>query len=140
MECIVDPKKLQELTEIFRKGGAPDPEAWAHSQLAEGINQLAIFSMAKAAWCCIMKESDNELVKNIGRFATDNPNRPLSQGDMAIKEMLEKGIPAEIIIDLIRATQYEAIFQTFCIIEGVTEVLGVFRSLEIALIAAPVGD
>ena len=40
----------KELTEIFRKLGAEDPEDWARSQIREGIPQLARFLFLREAW------------------------------------------------------------------------------------------
>ena len=40
----------QELTELFRKLGAPHPEGWAHSQITEGILQLPRYLFLREAW------------------------------------------------------------------------------------------
>ena len=48
----------EELTAVFRKLGARDPESWAGSQIREGINQLARFVFLRKAWSLIVKEDD----------------------------------------------------------------------------------
>ncbi len=58
----VNPDEFRSLTEVFRRAGAPDPESWARSQLAEGIPQLAIFSFAKALWNGVIREDDDQWI------------------------------------------------------------------------------
>ena len=53
---MVDPDELRRLTEVFREHEADDPEAWARSQLEEGIPQLAIFCFSKALWEGVVEE------------------------------------------------------------------------------------
>jgi hypothetical protein len=40
-------QELKRLTEIFKEGGAIDPESWASSEIEEGIPQLARFNFLK---------------------------------------------------------------------------------------------
>jgi len=121
MDRKVDAEGLKRLTEVFRTAGAADPESWARSQLQEGIPQLARFSFTKAAWTGVMEESNTKLVRERGEFSNAESTAPLSQADTAIKNMLDHGVSAETIVDLIRGTQYEAIYNTLCLIDGVFE-------------------
>ena len=51
-ECIVSEYSLDELTRIFQKLGAPDPEGWARSQIQEGIPQLARYPTDASRGVC----------------------------------------------------------------------------------------
>ncbi len=75
----VDPEELRSLTEVFRRAGATDPESSAHSQLAEGIPQLAIFSFAKALWNGVMPEDDDEWIDQEIEWAKSRPRDPCAK-------------------------------------------------------------
>src|SRR5690242_14970586 len=98
----VDSEQLRSLTEVFRQGGATDPESWARSQLAEGIPQLAIFSFAKALWNGVMPEDDDKWIDREIAWAKSRPRDPCAQSGPAIEEMLAKGVSRKAIVDLVR--------------------------------------
>jgi len=101
---------LKDLTAIFRQAGAEDPESWADSQIEEGINQLGRFSFLKAITSQWMKEDETNWVDNQIEFDYSAPEDPCSQLPMALKEMLEKNVKRETIIDLIRVIQFNTLF------------------------------
>jgi hypothetical protein len=111
----VDPEELRKLTAIFAEHGAPDPEGWARSQLANGIPQLAIFCFAKALWDGVVREGDTGWIEREieARGRSGFPSGP------ALEEMLAKGVSREAITDLVRTMQYCALFQACCLIDGV---------------------
>lgn len=113
-----DPKELQELTEIFDRYGAPEPESWARSQLEEGIPQLAIFSFAKAMWACVADERDDRWIDQEIEWAKDRPNDPCAQISPALSEMLTRGVSRRAIIDLVRVIQYGALYHVASLIDG----------------------
>ena len=43
-------KALSDLAHLFKIAGASDPEAWARSEVEEGIPQLARFLFLRQAW------------------------------------------------------------------------------------------
>jgi hypothetical protein len=118
MDKKINPEELKKLTEIFRKYGADDPELWAESQLSEGIPQLAIFSFAKALWEGVVNENNLDWVDKEIKFAEENPKATGAQIGPIMKEMLDKGVSRESIIELIRVMQYFCIYRTCSIIDG----------------------
>ena len=119
-------KRFEELTEIFRKYGANDPELWAHSAMHETpphrINQLARFSLLKALTSEVLKDRDVEWVNIQLGHIDNNEGAPLSQLAPAIKEMIDKGVSKEAVIDLVRVIQYETLFHVLMVLEGETNV------------------
>jgi hypothetical protein len=113
-----DPKGLQELAEIFRRYGADDPEAWARSQLEEGIPQLASFSFARAMWACVVDEEDDRWIDQQIEWAKDRPNDPCAQIGPALSEMLSRGVSRRAIVDLVRVIQYGALYHAASLIDG----------------------
>ena len=114
----VDPDELKELTEVFRRYGAQDPELWARSELAEGIPQRAIFSFAKAMWTVVKDESDDRWIDIEIASSTRRPDDPYSAAGPALSEMLAKGVSREAIVDLVRTFQCETLFHVASLIDG----------------------
>src|SRR5438876_8819327 len=106
----VDPDDLRSLAEVFRRAGATDPESWAHSQLAEGIPQLAIFSFAKALWNGMIREGDDAWIDREIEWANKYSSDPCAQVGPALREMLAMGVSRAAITDLVRVMQYEALY------------------------------
>jgi hypothetical protein len=113
-----DPKRLEELAEIFRRYGADDPEAWASSQLEEGIPQLAIFSFAKAMWACVADEDNDHWIDQEIEWAKHRPNDPCAQIGPALSEMLSRGVSRRAITDLVRVIQYGTLYHVASLIDG----------------------
>lgn len=114
----VDRDELQSLTEVFRAAGAMNPEQWAHSQLSEGIPQLAVFSFAKALWNGVVSENDDSWIDREIEWSAKHSSDPCAQIGPALREMLDKGVSRAAIIDLARVLQYEAIFHACSILDG----------------------
>ncbi len=114
----VNADELCSLTEIFRKAGASDPESWAHSQLAEGIPQLAIFSFAKSLWKGVIAENDDTWIEQSIEGFKSYPSAPCAQSGPALEEMLAKGVSRKAIVDLVRVFQYYALFHACSILDG----------------------
>ncbi|MGD9648460.1 MAG: hypothetical protein AB7U73_22305 [Pirellulales bacterium] len=113
-----DPEQLRLLTEVFRQHGALDPEAWARSQLEEGIPQLAIFSFAKALWEGVESENDTKWIDREIEWAKSRPGDPCAQSGPALAEMLAKEVSRQSIADLVRAMQYSTLFHACSLLDG----------------------
>lgn len=113
--------ELKQLTELFRKYGAADPESWASSQINEGIPQLAIFCFAKAAWEGVVSESDVAWIDHEIEWSARHRNAPCSQAGEALMQMLAKGVSREIITDLVRVMQYSTLFHVCSLLDGACE-------------------
>ncbi len=103
----------QELSELFRKLGAVDPEEWANSQIEEGIPQLVRFLFLRQAWTCIVSEKDPKWITNVIAAADKRPDDPYAGAGQALRKLREKGATDEELTDLVRAMQAEALFG-FC--------------------------
>lgn len=101
---------LKDLTEVFRRAGASNPERWANSQIEEGINQLGRFSFLKTITSEWLKEDDISWIDSQIEFNYSKPGDPCSQLPKALKEMLDKNVDRETIIDLIRVIQFDTLF------------------------------
>ena len=102
-----------ELTSLFRKLGAPDPEGWARSQLEEGIPQLARFLFLRQAWRRIADERDASWIDRSIQRAESHPNEPYAGVGHALKKLRARGATDEELTDLARGMQARALF-SFC--------------------------
>lgn len=99
-------KRLLEIT------GDPDPELGAESQDCEHINQLGRWLATRLAWSCVHDADDTESLGRQASLEHFNPNSPFAGADLAIRQMLDKGVDPKAIIELVRTSQAEA-FSTF---------------------------
>ena len=114
--------ELETLTEIFRQAGAPRPETWAESQINEGINQLARFSFLKNITSEWLKENEYGWIDKMINGLDAASDVPCSQFGTAVKEMLEKNVSKEAIVDLIRVVQFETLYHVCSTIDKTYEV------------------
>ena len=98
---------LQELTALFRKLGADDPEGWARSQIRENIPQLARFLFLKQAWKLVLSEDDRNWISEARQV---DPNG--SGGDIgpAIARILAAGGDEDDLTKIVRVKQWELLF------------------------------
>ena len=66
---MATPLTKDDLVDLFRRLGAPSPEDWAHSQVTEGIPQLARFIFLKQAWCNVVPEGNTAWIEDAVRSA-----------------------------------------------------------------------
>jgi hypothetical protein len=71
----------QQLTELFRKLGAQNPEGWAHSQIREGIPQLARYLFLREAWRCVISPDSRNWMVDVRPSRPDEPGGELSTCD-----------------------------------------------------------
>jgi hypothetical protein len=79
------PMDQEELTAVFRKLGARNPEGWARSQILEGINQLARFLFLRQAWRLIVSEDDARWIESAIKQAEAKPQEPYAGVGLALK-------------------------------------------------------
>jgi hypothetical protein len=98
---------LQELTELFRKLGAQNPEGWARSQIRENIPQLARFLFLRQAWKLVVDEDDRQWISERRQIDTDEP-----AGDIgpAIGRILAAGADESDLTRVVRIMQWEILF------------------------------
>ena len=103
----------KELTALFRKLGATDPEGWAHSQIEEGIPQLARFVFLRQAWRQIVSEGDSRWITAAIERAQKRPDEPYAGVGHALERLRARGATDEELTDLVRGMQAQALF-SFC--------------------------
>jgi hypothetical protein len=98
---------LQELTALFRKLGAEDPEGWARSQIRENIPQLARFLFLKQAWKLVVGEDDREWISVQRRV---DPSGPGGDIGPAIARILAAGGDEDDLTKVVRVMQGRLLF------------------------------
>ncbi len=98
---------LQELTALFRKLGADDPEGWARSQVREDIPQLARFLFLRQAWKLVVSEDDREWISEQRRV---DPNGPGGDIGPAITRILAAGGDENDLTKIVRVMQWHLLF------------------------------
>jgi hypothetical protein len=103
--------ELDELTNLFGKLGAREPEEWASSQLLEGINQLGRFLFLRQAWREVISEDDHSWIQAQIDYSAQNTGEPCSGIGQALKNLLDKGTDPQDITDVVRVMQYNLLFR-----------------------------
>lgn len=101
--------ELDQLTDLFRKLGAPNPNAWASSQVHEGIPQLARFLFLRQAWKVIVGHDQTSWVDNSITQAEAAPDAPGSAIGPALKRLREKGASDDDLTTVVRVMQWRAL-------------------------------
>ncbi len=104
---------LRALTQLFAELGAPHPEAWARSQLAEGIPQLARFLFLRQAWASVLAEDGALWIDATIGASADEPDAPFAGVGAALARLRAAGARDEDITDVARGMQAAALF-AFC--------------------------
>ena len=102
--------KLKELTELFRKLGASEPEGWARSQLDAGIPQLSRFLFLRQAWRQVVDEKDSDWIDRCIDLAREQPNEAYAGAGHALRTLRARGATDEELTELVRSTQAELLF------------------------------
>lgn len=110
---MTDDLSLRVLTQLFAELGAAAPEAWARSQLEEGIPQLARFLFLRGAWQVVLAEDDTAWIDNTIAAAARAPGAPLSGLGPALERLRAAGARDEDLTEVARGMQVAALFG-FC--------------------------
>jgi len=95
--------KTQELTELFRKLGAPHPEGWASSQIERGSPQLARYLFLRQAWRQVVSPDDRDWMREV---QPADPNGPGGELRPAIDRLLAAGGQLEDLTTVVRVMQW----------------------------------
>jgi hypothetical protein len=117
------PTTTSELTTLFRKLGAKDPESWAKSQIHEGIPQIQRYLFLRQAWKQIIHDDGKSWIDREIRGADRDPNGSYSGIGLALKRLLASGADQQDLVDIARGAQAAMLFQ-FCYLlddPGLTE-------------------
>ena len=127
------PNTLEELTDLFRRLGAPRPEHWARSQVKEGIPQVHRYLWLREAWKSIVPDESYEWMDAEIETAHAKPNSPYSGIGLAIERCQTKGIEKEDLKEIVRGKQAQLLFALCYLLDdpnfSESELKGVSRSL-----------
>lgn len=108
---------LEELTALFRKLGAPDPESWARSQHDEGIDQLSRFVFLREAWKAVVGPDDLGWIDRLIASSKRRPNDPCAGIGPALERLLAAGADRNDLQEVVRVMQYELLFSLCYLLE-----------------------
>lgn len=113
----MDRMTLEELTTLFRKLGAPDPEGWASSQHDEGIDQLSRFVFLREAWKRVVAHDDVSWIDRAIKEPEVDRNDPCAGLGPALERLLDAGADRKDIREVVRVMQYELLFSLCYLLE-----------------------
>jgi len=93
----------KELTELFRKLGAPHPEGWAHSQITEGIPQLPRYLFLRQAWREIVEPGDQRWMSEMRPKDANDSGGEIGP---ALDRLLAAGARPEDLTTVVRIMQW----------------------------------
>ena len=96
---------LDQLTGIFRKLGAPDPEGWARSQIQEGIPQLARYLFLRRAWQSILPDDDSSWIDATIAETHRAPQAPFAGVGAALERVRTAGCSDADLTEIARGMQ-----------------------------------
>jgi hypothetical protein len=102
----------QELTDLFRKLGAPEPESWAHSQITEGIPQLLRYLFLRQAWRKVLRPDEHDWMS---QMRPENPDDPGAELGPAIDRILAAGVRPKDLTTVVRIMQWY-LLSRFCVL------------------------
>ncbi|MGE0191584.1 MAG: hypothetical protein AB7T63_06025 [Planctomycetota bacterium] len=105
------------LTELFRRLGAREPESWAHSQLAEGIPQLARYLFLRQAWRDIVSEDDATWIDASISASRQFPDDPYAGVGHALRRLRSHGATDNDLTDVVRGMQAQLLFNLCYLLE-----------------------
>lgn len=110
------PTDLDGLAALFRKLGADDPEAWARSQVNEGIPQLARFVLLRSMWDATARDpSWIDRAINARPRRDDDPGSGLGP---AVQRALAAGASRDDLHEIVRVMQWEALAGICLMLDG----------------------
>lgn len=98
------------LVELFRGLGCPDPEWLATRQIENGWPELAKATFMALAWQKVQSESDDSWIEKWIADSHRYRDGPCMSAGLAIEKMLAQGVDRDTIVDLVRTTQAQLIW------------------------------
>ncbi len=104
------PLDIEDLTELFRRLDASDPEGRARSQVNEGINQLHRYLFLRQAWSRVVTEGDQSWIDDAISNSTKRPDAPYAGIGHSLNRLLAAGASRNDLVDLARGMQARLLF------------------------------
>lgn len=98
----------KELTDLFAKLGADNPERWAHSQITEGIPQLARFLFLRQAWKLVVAANDTCWIERELQADATEPGGAIVS---ALRRLLANEASATDLTTVVRVMQWQLLFE-----------------------------
>ena len=114
---MATPNDVKELSEVFARLGARDPESWASSQVAEGIEQLHRFVFLRQAWARILADKDTGWIAARIKQAKADPRAPYAGVGLALARCTDMGVDPQDLTDIVRGMQVELLFSLCYMLE-----------------------
>lgn len=105
------PDNLADLTALFEKLGAREPQGWASSQLNEGIPQLHRFLFLRQAWSHVISEDSVRWVDYHMEEAGRHPTAPFAEMGAALNRAVAAGLSRQDLSQIARGAQAEFLCQ-----------------------------
>ncbi len=118
---IQEKEQIVELTKLFQKLGADEPESWAKSEVMENIPQLARYLFLRSAWENVVPEEDDGWIDEQIERSARKPNAPCSGIGTALQRILDLGANREDIVDIVRGMQYQTLFGMCYLVDTMNE-------------------
>lgn len=103
----------KQLTALFRKLGARDPESWARSEVEEGVPQLARFMFLRQAWRAVVAEGDATWIDQAIAESTAHPTDSYAGIGRGLQVLRARGATDDELTDVVRGMQAQVLFH-FC--------------------------
>jgi len=99
--------EMSRLTHLLEVAGATDPQAWAKSEIDEGIPQLARFLFLRQAWRLVIADSDVAWIDREIQQSKQRPNLPGAGLGQALSRLLSAGANRDDLTELARTVQWQ---------------------------------
>lgn len=113
-----------ELAAIFDELGAPDPRAWANSEINEGINQLGRYLFLKGAWDLVVDDDSTDWMEHAIRQTLPDRDRPFDGIAHALQRLLAVGADKQDLNQLVRGMQVQLLFGLCNLLDDAASVEG----------------
>jgi hypothetical protein len=107
---VTDQQRLADLTELLTRLGAPDPSAWARSELEEDIPQVARFLFLRQAWQHVVVDGDKIWIDAWRDLAAQSPSAPCAGIGPALERLIAAGADRDDLTTVVRVMQYSTLF------------------------------
>jgi hypothetical protein len=105
----------QELVQLFKRLGASNPAAWAHSQASEGIPQLARYLFLREAWNLVVSDSDASWMSECCKITANVPGGAIGP---AINRLMSGAFSPEDLTIVVRVMQWRLLSGLCLLLDG----------------------
>jgi len=104
------PKSEKSLRVLFEKLGAREPDAWARSEVSEGIPQLLRFLFLREAWRYVQDENDHTWISQEIEASRKRPTEAYAHLGSVLERCRTLGVSDQDLTDMARCHQAAMMF------------------------------